>query len=159
MRDDLAVTLVTHVNNRAALAGDPLSQRANIHFIDNEWLARPIWKLSKLLRGGEKLAWTVAAAMSWPASIVFELQAHCAIVAPTVGGTVRPCPSTHAADADDRHALRRADARAVAARPAQRRLTVAQGVSRASPPRDASGSRPFGRPIGSCRITALRIDI
>jgi glycosyltransferase involved in cell wall biosynthesis len=75
-RDDLAVTLVTHVNNRAALAGDPLSQRADIHFVDNEWLARPIWKLSKLLRGGEKLAWTVAAAMSWPASIVFELQAH-----------------------------------------------------------------------------------
>jgi glycosyltransferase involved in cell wall biosynthesis len=76
MRDDLAVTLVTHVNNRAALAGDPLSQRAKVHFIDNEWLARPIWKTSKLLRGGEKLAWTVGAAMSWPASIVFELQAH-----------------------------------------------------------------------------------
>lgn len=76
MRDDLAVTLVTHVNNRVALANDPLARRATVHYIDNEWLARPIWKLSKLLRGGEKLAWTLAAAMSWPASIVFELLAH-----------------------------------------------------------------------------------
>ena len=65
MRDDLQITLVTHVNNRTALAGDPLAERAAIHFIDNEWLARPIWRLSKLLRGGEKLAWTMADGGRW----------------------------------------------------------------------------------------------
>src|SRR5207244_10136449 len=38
-RQDLAVTLVTHVNNRRALEADPLVKQIPVHFIDNEWLA------------------------------------------------------------------------------------------------------------------------
>ncbi len=73
-RPDLDVTLVTHVINRPALEADPLAKRIPIHFIDTEWLARPLYRLSKLLRGGERLSWTIGTAMSWPGSIAFEHQ-------------------------------------------------------------------------------------
>src|SRR5687767_9658485 len=62
----LDVTLVTHVNNRRALEADPLSKQVPVHFIDTEWLARPLYRLSRFLRGGEGLAWTIGTAMSWP---------------------------------------------------------------------------------------------
>src|SRR5947209_3887592 len=75
-RPDLAVTLVTHVNNRPALLADPLAKLATLHFVNTEWLARPVWRLSQLLRGGDALAWTLATALGWPASVAFELQAH-----------------------------------------------------------------------------------
>jgi glycosyltransferase involved in cell wall biosynthesis len=75
-RRELDVTLVTHVNNRRVLEADPLAKAIPIHFIDNEWLARPIHQFSRFIRGGDQFAWTVATALSWPASIVFEHQAY-----------------------------------------------------------------------------------
>jgi glycosyltransferase involved in cell wall biosynthesis len=71
-RDDLAVTLVTHVRNRSALQADPLSARAEVHYIDNEWLARPLYLLARTIRGGQALAWTIDTAMAWPSYMVFE---------------------------------------------------------------------------------------
>jgi glycosyltransferase involved in cell wall biosynthesis len=71
-RPDLAVTLVTHVRNRPALAADPLAKQAAVHFIDNEWIARPLHRLGRLLRGGEKLSWTIDTALGWPAYVAFE---------------------------------------------------------------------------------------
>lgn len=75
-RDDLDVTLVTHVRNRAALEADPLAQRARLAFIDNERLARPLFLLSRLLRGGQSLSWTTATALAWPAYMAFEQQVY-----------------------------------------------------------------------------------
>jgi glycosyltransferase involved in cell wall biosynthesis len=68
----LDVTLVTHVRNRASLAVDPLTTSARVHYIDNEWLARPLYKLSTLLRGGQGLSWTTNTALSWLSYMVFE---------------------------------------------------------------------------------------
>lgn len=73
-RNDLDITLVTHVKNREALQNDRISRRVKVHIIDNEWLARPMYQLATALRGGEKLGWTVNTAMAWPSYIAFERQ-------------------------------------------------------------------------------------
>src|SRR5437588_6613615 len=70
-RPDLDVTLVSHVRNRPALETDSIAAKARLHFIDNEWLARPLYKLSKFLRGGQSLSWTIDTAMAWPSYMVF----------------------------------------------------------------------------------------
>jgi GT2 family glycosyltransferase/glycosyltransferase involved in cell wall biosynthesis len=70
----IEVTLATHVRNRAALAGDPLTSLARVHYIDNEWAARPLYRLSTVLRGGRDLSWTTNTAMAWPSYMVFEHQ-------------------------------------------------------------------------------------
>jgi len=71
-RDDLEITLVTHTRNKAALELDPLAKLVRIHFIDNEAIARPLHKISKLLRGGQGLSWTTGTAMAWPGYMYFE---------------------------------------------------------------------------------------
>jgi GT2 family glycosyltransferase/glycosyltransferase involved in cell wall biosynthesis len=75
----LEVTLVTHVRNRAALAGSPLERLARVHYIDNEWVAGPLYSLSTLLRGGGGLGWTTNTALAWPAYMVFERQVVAAL--------------------------------------------------------------------------------
>jgi glycosyltransferase involved in cell wall biosynthesis len=73
-RGDLDITLVTHIKNQDALRDDPISRKARIHIIDNEWLARPMYRLATVLRGGEKLGWTVNTALAWPSYVAFERQ-------------------------------------------------------------------------------------
>lgn len=73
-RPDLDVTLATHVRNRPALTTDPIRDLARISYIDNEWLARPLHRLSRLVRGGQGLSWTIDTAMAWPAYMAFEKQ-------------------------------------------------------------------------------------
>src|SRR5262249_47067294 len=63
-RPELDVTLVSQVRNRPALEADPISKAARLHFVDNEWLARPLYSLARFLRGGT--------AMAWPSYMVFE---------------------------------------------------------------------------------------
>lgn len=75
-RGDLEVTVCTHPRNRPALQGDPLSRLAEIAYIDNEWLASPLHRLSMLLRGGKGGGWTVAMATGWPAYLAFEWQLY-----------------------------------------------------------------------------------
>src|SRR5947208_12463449 len=57
-RNDVAVTLVTHIRNRSALEADPISSMVRLCFIDNEWIAKPFYYLSVALRGGTGLSWT-----------------------------------------------------------------------------------------------------
>ncbi len=73
-RPDLEVTLVSQVRNRAALQADPIAALARLHFVDNEWLARPLYKLARFLRGGTALSWTVDTAMAWPSYMAFEAE-------------------------------------------------------------------------------------
>src|SRR2546425_270798 len=58
--------------HRAALAADGGLGRGPAHFVDNEWIARPLHRLSRLLRGGDRLAWTIETAMAWPSYVAFE---------------------------------------------------------------------------------------
>ena len=71
-RPDLQVTLVSQVRNRSALEADPIAAAVRLHFVDNEWLARPLYRLARLLRGGTALSWPVDTAMAWPSYMVFE---------------------------------------------------------------------------------------
>jgi glycosyltransferase involved in cell wall biosynthesis len=75
-RPDLKVTLVSQVRNRAALKADRIASLAELHFIDNEWLAAPMYAVSRFLRGGTALAWTIDTAMAWPSYMVFEHELH-----------------------------------------------------------------------------------
>ena len=75
-RSDLDITLLSHVRNRAALEADPIAASVRLRFVDNEWLARPLYRFSRVLRGGDKLSWTIDTAMAWPSYMVFEKEAY-----------------------------------------------------------------------------------
>jgi glycosyltransferase involved in cell wall biosynthesis len=74
LRPDYRVTLATHVRNRPELEADPLARRADLHFIDNEYLARPLHRLGLLMRGGASLSWTIETALAWPSYMLFEAE-------------------------------------------------------------------------------------
>src|SRR5262249_55765103 len=75
-RPDLEITLASQIRNRSALEDDSIAYHVHFRFVDNEWLARPMWRLAHLLRGGQALSWTIDTAMAWPSYIVFENQLH-----------------------------------------------------------------------------------
>ena len=71
-RGDLTVTLVTHLRNRKALESDPIARDVNLQFIDNEFVARPFFRIGEWLRGGSQLSWTTSTAAAWPGYMIFE---------------------------------------------------------------------------------------
>ena len=50
-REDLEVTLVTNARNRNDLTGDPIHQKADVKFIENDFIAGPVFRLARKLRG------------------------------------------------------------------------------------------------------------
>ncbi|MCC6417968.1 MAG: glycosyltransferase family 4 protein [Gemmataceae bacterium] len=76
-RPDLDITLVSQVRNRSALEADPIASLVQLRFIDNEWLAAPLYGLARFLRGGTALSWTIDTAMAWPSYMVFENEVAC----------------------------------------------------------------------------------
>lgn len=73
-RSDLDVTLVSHVRNQPALENNAIANHCRLSFINNEWLAKPLYTAGRLLRGGGSLGWTTNMAVNWPAYICFEHQ-------------------------------------------------------------------------------------
>lgn len=73
---DLQVTLVSHVRNQSALESDAIADTARLVFVNNEWIAKPLFKLGSIVRGGKSLGWTTNMAINWPAYIAFERQAY-----------------------------------------------------------------------------------
>jgi len=71
-RPDLRITLVTHVRNRDGINTSDLGRLAEVAYIDNEFIARPVYRLARLLRGGDQLGWTIDTALAWPSYVVFE---------------------------------------------------------------------------------------
>lgn len=71
-RPDIEATVVTHVRNRDGIATSDLAEHADVHYIDNEFVAAPAYRLARLLRRGEELGWTFATALHWPSYVVFE---------------------------------------------------------------------------------------
>ncbi|SRR5579883_292021 len=66
------VHLATHVRNREALVRAGLAEGHDFTAIDNEYFARPIWKIAEWLRGGTARAWTTAMAFSSLSYYSFE---------------------------------------------------------------------------------------
>jgi glycosyltransferase involved in cell wall biosynthesis len=83
-RDDLDITLVSQIRSREALESDPIAERVALHFIDNEFVARPMFRLGKMLQRGSQLSLTTTMAASWPGYITFERMVH-----RTFGGDLR----------------------------------------------------------------------
>src|SRR5262245_42874588 len=71
-RPDLRITLVTHVRNRDGINKSDIGRLAEVEYIDNEFVARPVYRFARLLRGGDQLGWTIDTAMAWPSYVVFE---------------------------------------------------------------------------------------
>lgn len=66
--------LVTHIRNRGALLRVGLVEGRDFTAVDNEHVARPIWRLATWLRGGSTKSWTTAMAFSSLAYYSFELE-------------------------------------------------------------------------------------
>jgi glycosyltransferase involved in cell wall biosynthesis len=63
--------VVTHVRNRANIEKTGVG-RARVRYIDNEYIARPLSKISNVLRRGTETAWTMAVALRYPSYLAFE---------------------------------------------------------------------------------------
>ncbi len=68
------ITVVTHIRNRENIekAGD---LGAPVTYIDNEWIAARMYKLAKILRGGDEVAWSTNQIMAYLPYVFFERQA------------------------------------------------------------------------------------
>lgn len=66
--------LVTHVRNRRALerAAPPFA----VHFVDNEWIAAPLYRLGRWVRGGGGAGYTTSMALSYLPYLDFERRAY-----------------------------------------------------------------------------------
>ncbi len=66
-------TIVTHIRNKENIEKiNP--KNVEIIYIDNEYIAKPIYNLSKLIRGNEG-GWTTAMAFNYPSYLAFEWEA------------------------------------------------------------------------------------
>jgi glycosyltransferase involved in cell wall biosynthesis len=72
--DHAEVLVATHVRNRSAISEQGCG-RAEVAFLDNEYIASPLFKVSKLLRGGTDVSWTTAIAASYLPYLAFEWEA------------------------------------------------------------------------------------
>jgi glycosyltransferase involved in cell wall biosynthesis len=67
-------TIVTHIRNRENI------EKANeitdkVTYVDTEWIARPLGKLSTFLRGGDQRAWSTNQIMAYLPYVFFEREA------------------------------------------------------------------------------------
>lgn len=68
------ITVMTHIRNRANIekAGD---LGAPVVYVDNEWIAGRMYRLARILRGGDEVAWSTNQIMAYLPYIFFERQA------------------------------------------------------------------------------------
>ena len=71
--DLIDCTLVTHIRNKDNIEKAGFSN-AEIIYVDNEYIAKPIYKFSKWVRGSEG-GWTTAMAFNYPSYLAFEWEA------------------------------------------------------------------------------------
>jgi hypothetical protein len=81
-----SVHLVTQVRNRDAILRAGLAEGVDFTAIDTEFIARPVYRLSQLLRMGEGRGWTMVQAVNAMAYPWFERMVWKAFGAAIVGG-------------------------------------------------------------------------
>lgn len=72
LRERLDVHLVTQVRNREALLRAGLTEGEDFTAIDSECMARPIWRVGSVLRGGKGKGWTTVMALNSLSYYYFE---------------------------------------------------------------------------------------
>lgn len=70
--DHADVVVATHIRNKPAIEKAGGCGRATVHYIDNEYIARPMYALSRFLRGGNEVGWTTHIATIYPSYLAFE---------------------------------------------------------------------------------------
>lgn len=74
LADHVDLTVVTQIRNKPNIERDGLGQ-AKVVYLDTENIAKPIYKLAMLLRGGNSKGWTIQMAMDYPTYLAFEWKA------------------------------------------------------------------------------------
>lgn len=69
--DHAEVTVATHVRNRPNIEKVGFG-KARVEYVDNEYVARGLYKLNLWLRGGNEVGWTTNIAMNYPSYLAFE---------------------------------------------------------------------------------------
>jgi glycosyltransferase involved in cell wall biosynthesis len=69
--DHAEVTVATHVRNRPNIEKVGFG-KAQVEYVDNEYIARSLYKLNLWLRGGNEVGWTTNIAMNYPSYLAFE---------------------------------------------------------------------------------------
>ncbi len=64
------VTIATHVRNRENIEKD--GPPVPVVYIDNEWIASPMYRLAKLIRGGEEVGWSTSMIFNYLPYLAFE---------------------------------------------------------------------------------------
>lgn len=68
------VTVATHIRNQPNIERDGMG-KAQVVYLNNEYLAAPMYKAATWLRGGNKVGWTTNIAMQYPPYLAFEWEA------------------------------------------------------------------------------------
>jgi glycosyltransferase involved in cell wall biosynthesis len=63
--------VATQVRNQPAITRDGIG-KCKVVYIDNEYIARPMFRLSRILRGGNSVGWTTSLAMRYLPYLAFE---------------------------------------------------------------------------------------
>lgn len=66
--------LATHVRNRRAL--EPALPGVDITYIDNEYVAAPMFEIAKWVRRGTQANWSAAIAFAYPSAIAFDYEVY-----------------------------------------------------------------------------------
>ncbi|MCR9271748.1 MULTISPECIES: glycosyltransferase [Mameliella] len=64
------VTVATHVRNRENIEKD--GPPVPVVYIDNEWIASPMYRLARLIRGGEEVGWSTSMIFNYLPYLAFE---------------------------------------------------------------------------------------
>lgn len=64
------VTIATHVRNRENI--EKAAHGLNVIYLDTEYIAAPMFKLARWLRGGEEVAWSTSMMMNYLPYLAFE---------------------------------------------------------------------------------------
>jgi glycosyltransferase involved in cell wall biosynthesis len=68
------VVVATHVRNKPNIDRKGLG-RAEVVYLDNEYVASPMYKVATWLRGGSSVGWTTNIAMQYPPYVAYEWEA------------------------------------------------------------------------------------
>ncbi|HVZ36426.1 MAG TPA: glycosyltransferase [Polyangiaceae bacterium] len=68
------VTLATHIRNRKELDGQ--LPDTEVTFMDNEYVAAPLYRIATWVRRGNQANWSTAVASAYPGAIAFDHEVH-----------------------------------------------------------------------------------
>lgn len=74
LADHADVVVATHVRNRPNIERVGMG-KCEVVYLDNEYIAAPMARLAKILRGGDSVAWTTNVAMNYLPYLAFEREA------------------------------------------------------------------------------------